>query len=263
MEASASLQRAQADARLAASTYERFNAALSANAVSVQERDEARETRDITAAAVAVAQAQLDTIIVDIEKASLRAPFNGVVVRRLRDEGAIVTAGQVIMEIQQDDALDIRVGLAGPIAERLVVGDTRQVKIAGELYEAKVSSIIPVRGQTRTVDALLSLTNNGQLVRPGDVVRMPIANDVTKRGFWVPLDALVEGQRGLWTIYASVVQDGSMKAERRTVEVHYVSSTRAYVSGAVSDKETIIIEGAAKIVPGQEIRIAEVTDGKS
>lgn len=273
-EAKASVKRAGADARLAAVAYNRFVKAHRANAVSAQEKDEAREARDMTAAALNEAKARLEIIEVDIAKSKLIAPFDGVVIRRMADEGAAVNAGQAVLEIQQKSNYDIRIGVTGKAASNLVKGAAKQVRINGERYEAVVKSVIPVRGQSRTVDVILSMKEVNSDIRAGDVARLPIEHETKRYGFWAPLTALKEGKRGLWSLYvaaetAIMTDDGDnadtppeliLTAERRAVEVHYADSERAYVSGSVKDGEAVIIEGAGKLTPGQRVRRAGAKD---
>ncbi len=267
-EADAGLTRAKADAKLAASTYKRFAEARKANAVSAQEKDEARETRDTTAASVSIAKAQLESIAVDIEKSKLISPFDGVVIKRMTDVGTVVGAGQAVLEIQQNSPYDVRIGVTSKMANELNVGQKKSVIVDGSSHEATIRSILPVRGQARTVNVILELDHNNRLIRPGDVVRLPLEYSVDQRGFWVPLTALKEGKRGLWSLYVAnndhsdsdELTQTSLSAERRAVEVHYTGSERAYVSGAMKEGEMIVVKGTSKLVPGQQIRVVGADD---
>ncbi|MGH1540665.1 MAG: efflux RND transporter periplasmic adaptor subunit [Arenicella sp.] len=254
-EADANLIRARADAKLAKTTYQRIQAARLANAVSDQEMDEAREARNTTAAAVKVAEAQHQSIRVDVEKSRLIAPFDGTVVRRMADEGFVVNTAQAILEVQQDSDYDIRMGVSHEVAKSLAVSDTKKVNINGQEYLATITTILPVRGQTRTVDVILKLQQRDTQIRPGDVVQLPLNYRVTTSGFWIPLTALKEGRRGLWSLY---IVDNQLITERRAVEVHYTNGDQAFVSGSVKDGEVLITQGAAKLVPGQQVRLLEV-----
>ncbi len=258
-EAEAALTRAKADAKLAERTYQRFSELWQTKAVSSQERDEALEGRDITAAAVKVAEAQLKSILVDIEKSKLVAPFDGVVIKRQKHQGSVVNTGQTVMEIQQNSTYEIRMGVTTKASENLLVDEIEQVKIANKIYEARIISILPLRGQARTVDVILELKQHDESVRPGDVVRLALDYEVDQRGFWVPLNALVEGNRGLWSLYAIYQESNDLiNAERRSVELHYYDGEQAFVSGTVKNGESIIIEGASKIIPGQAVNVLQV-----
>ncbi|MEN1727841.1 MAG: efflux RND transporter periplasmic adaptor subunit [Pseudomonadota bacterium] len=258
-EAEASVQRSEADATLAQSTFERVQQARGANAVSALEEDEAREARDATLAALNVAQARLDSILVDIGKAQLIAPFDGTVTRRHVDEGTVINSGAPILEIQENANLEARVGVTSDVAARLEVGMGKTIVLESDAVEAVVSAVIPVRQQTRTVDIILEIKDAPEAIRPGDIVRVPIDYAIEQRGLWVPLNALTEGIRGLWSVFAVEQDNGADVVQRRTVEVHYTTAEQAFVSGALSDGDRLVIEGGSKLVPGQLVKTVEET----
>ena len=69
-------------------------------------------------------------------------------------------------------------------------------------------------------------------------------------GFWVPVTALTESDRGLWGVY--VVKDESL-VERRIVEIIHSESERAYVRGTLEDDDRIVRTGVQRLVPGQQV----------
>jgi len=257
-ELAAALKRAEADARLAERTYDRFAELWENKAISSQEKDESLEAKEVAKAAVDVAKAQLNSIVVDIQKSTLFAPFDGVVIQRLQDAGSVVAMGQPVMQIQQNSAFDIRIGVTTKAAKTLTVGENRSIRIENEDYDAEITSILPVRAQTRTVDVKLALKQDVSDLRPGDTVSLSIDFEVKKRGFWVPLNALAEGHRGLWSIYVSERnEEDKQQASRRSVELHYSDGMRGFISGAINNGESVILQGASKLVPGQTIQSIE------
>ncbi|MEM6602574.1 MAG: efflux RND transporter periplasmic adaptor subunit [Pseudomonadota bacterium] len=261
-EAQATLASARADAKLAEVTYKRYVKARKSNAISQQEQDEARENRDKSRAAVKVAEAQLETIMVDISKSRLVSPFDGTIIRRIADEGDVVAPGETVLEVQDHSDYDIRVGVAGELVNMLSPGEIQNITISGQPYQAKIKRILPVRDVTRVVDVILELSGKEKFMRPGDIVRMPLETQIRKRGFWVPITALKEANRGLWSVYIVLSENDSeedvtLTAAPRLIEVHYADDKRAFISGTVYNGDDIIISGAAKIVPGQNIRVIE------
>lgn len=266
-EALARVQQAEADAKLAAITYERVHQIRQANAVSAQAKDEAREVRDTSAAAVALTKASLARVEVDIEKTKLYAPFDGVVIHRLYDQGSVVNPGQSVLVIQDQLKQKIRVGVSTRFAEQLSIGDSQQVVVNNEPINAVIKAIPPVKGVTRTIDVILELDNPTDPLKPGETVRLPFDFEVEQRGFWIPTTALIEGKRGLWSLFTAIPPVSSNQAdldtppiysvERRTVQVHHTGNDRAYISGAVGEDDRIVIAGASKLVPEQKVVLLE------
>ncbi|MBV1911013.1 MAG: efflux RND transporter periplasmic adaptor subunit [Kangiellaceae bacterium] len=256
-EAKANVLKAKSDAKLAESTYNRIHHAYQANAVTEKEDEEALEKRNMTSATVALAQAQRQSIAVDIKKSELISPFSGTIIQRIADEGTVLGVGQVVLEIQQNSDYNIRVGVTNEIVQNLAVGDHKKINIAGQLHDAIITAIIPFRNQARSIDVIFTLKQNSIVVRPGDMVKLSLSYEVNQRGFWVPFTAIKEGNRGLWSLYVATQNRGQLKADSRTVQMHYTKNDRVYVSGEVKDGERLIVEGAAKLVPEQAVRLVE------
>ncbi len=272
-EARANLAKVIADARLKESTLVRTIKAFEGKAVSAQELDQAKEDRESAIALVSVAKSQLDSITVDINKSSLIAPFDGTIVKKFIDVGTVVRQGQTIAELQENKNFEVRIGISNNLINSVQLGDQKNLLINSNEYLGIVSAKLPSRGQNRTIDIILELTDTNQL-RAGDLARLSLKKTVNERGFWVPLTALREGKRGLWSIYIAshipnkVNHASNLEAthfiERRTVIVEHINESSAYVSGAVDSEEQMIIEGAHKLVPGQLVRIKTFeSDGAS
>ena len=104
---------------------------------------------------------------------------------------------------------------------------------------------------SRTVTAVIELED--ETVPFGAVVELELNYRVVADGYWLPLTALTESDRGLWGAY--VVNDNS-SAERRLVEILHIEADRAYVRGTLSPGERIIDTGVQRIVPGQAVSMS-------
>jgi len=95
-------------------------------------------------AAVAQAQAELDLIDLQLEKLTVRAPVDGVVLTRNLEPGEVVAVGVSVMTIGQLDALTITVYLPEDRYGEVRLGDTATVTVdsfPGETFEATVIRI--------------------------------------------------------------------------------------------------------------------------
>ena len=72
-------------------------------------------------------------------------------------------------------------------------------------------------------------------------------------GFWLPLTALTESERGLWGV---LVVNRSSVLERRVVEVLHAEADRAYVRGTLQDGDWVVRTGVQRLVPGQQVAAA-------
>ena len=102
-EAEAGLNEARASLDLARSTYERLVLSEQIGGASKQQLQEAKSALSSSEASVQRLEASLSRIKVDTQKSTLRALISGQVTRRLLDEGQVVSPGQPVIEITQDD----------------------------------------------------------------------------------------------------------------------------------------------------------------
>ena len=120
------------------------------------------------------------------------------------------------------------------------------------MFPARLRAIPPeIDPATRTMTAVLEL--DGAKVPLGAVVELTLAQQVAAPGFWLPLSALTESDRGLWGVY--VVNNDSV-VERHLVEVVHTEADRAFVRGTLSANDRVIRTGVQRIVPGQRVELA-------
>lgn len=261
----------EASARLALSnvTVNRQKQLLARNNVSQQRYDEARFNRQAVQAQLAAAQANIRSLEVALDLATIKAPYDGHVVARLVDEGTVVNPGQPIFRLLEDAHLEARIGVPPTVISDLSVGTIYQVEVRGELYPAALSDVLSeVDIETRTVMAIFLVEAPFAQVRAGELARVSISQTVQQPGFWVPLEALTEGRRGLWALFVvspdTATGDDAAQApknagvlERRTVQLLHTEADRAFVRGTLRDGDTYVSEGTHRLAPGQRVRVAD------
>ena len=98
-----------------------------------------------------------------------------------------------------------------------------------ERIEATRRSIRPdIDPATLTTTAVFELPS-GVNGLDGEPVALTLSETVVVPGAWLPITALIEGERGLWTVLRLGEQDGRTVALREAVEVLHVDDDRAYV----------------------------------
>lgn len=258
LEAEASRNGVAADLALARATLGRFVDALQFDGVSAQELDEARQRVQTLEAQVALAEARINSIDVDIDKSRLTAPYAARVSRRSFDEGQVVTAGQPVISIVEAAPPEVRVGVTGPALVDLRADDRVIVQAAGRRLTGTLARVLPRRERaTRTVDVIVRLPEDAADIYPGDVAELLIPQVVDAPGFRVPLAALAEGERGTWTVTIAVpgANAGEYVVSRRLVEVLHQDGEYAYVRGPLTAGEWYLPRGLQRLVPGQLVAV--------
>jgi len=263
-EAEAALAQSESASRFADRTLERSEVAASFEGISDQELDLAVDGANAARASLAAARARVNSMQVDLEKAALQAPFDAVVVTRWIDEGQILSPGQPVLSLQEAAAPQVRIGVSGGLADAVSPGDALGLTINGRSVPAHVNAVLPVRDPaTRTVDVILTVDDVAAL--PGDLARLELRQAVPEPGYWLPIGALAEGSRGLWTAYVAMpIDKGALNTggathylQPRPVEVLYEATGRVYVRGALNEGDRFVTGGLARVVPNQQVRLRE------
>ncbi len=215
------------------------------------------ETRRVAQTQVEQVRASLQSLQVDFENSVLISPYNAKVAKRLIDEGAIVSTGQPVYRLVTSSVLEAELFLPPRQAERLSPGDTIDVLIEGESYQATVKKGLPLVDTTSgTRGVLLSLPASGRL-HPGQLLRVQIPTEEKEEGYWLPSTALLPGERGLFTCYTLSPVDGQsdlFEVKKQAVEVVKTTGEKAFVRGTLVGRPDIIVEGIQRVVPGQKVR---------
>ena len=258
----ANIEATAARHKLASTTVKRRHKLLASNNISKQRYDEALYEEEALvgelaalSAAVGRIRAQIRTLDVEIAKSSLRAPFSGSVTARYVDEGRALNAGEAVLQIVDNEAMEARIGVPVRVAGDLEKGRRYDIEIEGEIFPATLRSILDVVDpRTRTVTVILVVEAPRGRVRSGQHALLVLGRKVQQPGFWVPITALTGSRRGLWGIYvlAPVSDDRKvMRLERRELQLVHSEVDRAFVRGTIENGDRVVVTGLHRIVPGQ------------
>jgi multidrug efflux pump subunit AcrA (membrane-fusion protein) len=214
------------------------------------------EQVDAQVARVQQLQASIQAVDVDLDKSTLYAPFEGQISDRALDEGVVVSGGQTVFGLIEAGPLEARVGVPTEVAEALTLGDTSEVLVGDQRYDATITALLPELDATsRTVTVVLEL--NSAPLTVGQTARLLLDQTETASGFWLPSTALVPGERGLWSVYVLEADNPSadmFTVGRRDVEVMYTEGDRVLVRGTVQAGDRAITSGTHRVVPGETVR---------
>jgi len=266
----ASRREIEARLGLANVTVERLERQLRDDNVSRQSYDEARfEAQALAAqlagaeAAIEQVQAALEVLAVELDQSRLRAPFAGSITARFADEGTAMEVGAPVLQLIEDQALEVKVGVPVRAVPGLEPGTRYPIQIEGRDYQAELRTLLAkIDPQTRTVTAIFRLDAQAGTVRAGELARLKLTQHIDMPGFWLPLTALTESRRGLWSAYAltpadTAQADNVMRLDRRELQLLHSETDRAFVRGTLRDGERVVASGVHRLVPGQPVRVVE------
>ena len=245
-----------AQLELAKLNLQRVDSLLAQSLVSQREADDARLTVEANQARLETTQASVRNAEIIIEKSELRAPFDAVVSKRITEPGSIVGPNVPIVRLVSVGEREAHVGISPKFANMAVIGESYTLYVEGKAIPAKLRSVgADVDPQTLTVLAVLTLPQD-QSVRVGQTVALEFEERVNETGGWLPITALLEGDKGLWTVLVTKEDKaGEIITARESVEVVYSEGERVFVRGTVADGTNVVATGMQRLSPGSPVDI--------
>jgi HlyD family secretion protein len=184
----ASLASAQASHRLAQANFERNERLVKQNYVSALSLDQSKRELDVASANIKLAQAQLARAQADLDNSVIRAPIEGVIIKRTIDLGQTVAASfttpnlfqiardltkmQIDTSVSEADVGALKAGQAARFVvdaypDREFDATMRQFRLAANVVQNVV-----------TYNVVLDVENKDELLKPGMTaqVRLVVAN---------------------------------------------------------------------------------------
>ena len=184
----AGLASSEASVRLAQATYERNLRLVAQNFVSSLALDQSKRELDVAQANVKLAKAQLERAQADLNNSVIRAPIDGVVIKRTIDLGQTVAASfstpnlfqiaQDLTKMQIDTSVsEADVGALKPgLAARFVVDAYPDKEFEASMRQFRLAP--NVVANVVTYNVVLDVPNKEELLKPGMTaqVRLVVGN---------------------------------------------------------------------------------------
>jgi membrane fusion protein (multidrug efflux system) len=244
----ARLREAEASHEKAAADEARLQPLSEQKIISIQEYEQVRT-------ALAVAKARRDQLRIEVERAVIRAPFDGSVAARLVDAGNYVRPGTAVFRIVQDDPLKFR----GEVPEREVpaVLAEQAVRVTvdpypGETFNGTVSRVGTASNpQARSMAFEALLPNADRRLRPGFFGRADIVVRRDERAVAVPRSA-VTTFAGVTKLF--VIEDGAAREHEVTLGVD-LGDGWVEITHGVSHGMHVATSGLSKLADGTAVQV--------
>src|SRR5882762_277451 len=224
-ELKAQVARAEADRDLALRALERTKQLMTQNASSQADLERAD-------AQARGAQASYDLLKTRLDRTVVRAPFGGVVGRRLVSIGTFVNSQTPIITLQSVNPQHAVLEVPERYADRLR---------RGQLVSFQVAAL-----PARTILIKARVPNPLHQLQTGMFIEARLATDIRPNALVVPEDAILPLQG---STYVWVVKEG--KADRREVTLGVRTAGWAEIRGSgIEAGDQVVVGGAERLFPG-------------
>lgn len=264
----ADVARAQAEERNAQVQLDRAQQLLRTKNIPQSEADK-REALYLTAAAeVKQAQAALDAARIDLGYTEIRAPIPGRIGRSAYTEGALVgPRSKALATIVNSDPIYVTF----PVSQRQLLDFRRKAAEQGRSREVVVHlrladgspygepgkvDFLDVKADpgTDTVTVRATFPNPQGIIVPGQFASVSVESAEPVASVVVPQAALQIDQAGAYVM----VVDAGGKVEARRIQPGAALENAIVVDKGLQAGERVVVEGAQKVRPGQEVEVSEV-----
>ena len=242
--AEARLAELRARLRLANVRLERTRKLRERDAVSADRLDEADAERQALEASVRAQRARVDTARRDVERCTVAAPFDGLVVARPGEPGAFVQPGAPLVELVAGDRIELRARVTENDATTLAAAGRSWFRANGRQHALERIGIVEAADtRTRTRRARFRFMDGAPL--PGTAGRVHwIAHPRA-----VPADLLVrrDGRLGVFVLRQGRARFRALPAavEGRPVPTDLPADIR------------IVVDGRYGLTDGEPVRVIE------
>lgn len=252
-EQEALLERAEINVRQLESQLRRQRELGGSSLVSEFEIEQTEANRDLAISDANIIKVRVRQIDDQIRRASVRAPFNGVVTRRVRRGGEDVARGEVLAQMTDIQNLEVRAFVPLKHLPRTAVGDAIEVLATGASFAGTIRALVPtgdVRSQTFEAHIDLPQSAAAQWT-VGQLVSVSVPISTREISLTVPRDALVLRRNGAFVFRIN----NDNVAEQVAVVVGDSSGDLIAVSGSLNNGDRVAIRGAENLSEGTNVKI--------
>jgi membrane fusion protein (multidrug efflux system) len=252
-------------------TYEEFLSELEIARIELKRRENLFKTKSISEQTfdenryrvkglekrAASLKAEVERIEIELQKKTIRAPFNGVVIKRLVDRGEWLSEGATVAVLAKDDVVDIVANVSEKFIPYVNVGMQVRCTVNGDEFTGTVIAVVP-RGDvaTRTFPIKIRTPNTLALIE-GMSARVVLPTGKHLKTLVVPRDAVIS-VFGQTVVY--VVDDS--KARMIPIKVTgYEELVAGVEAPGLAEGMQVVVEGNERLRNGQMVSLV-VQKGK-
>lgn len=199
---------------------------------------------------------------ISVQDSTLKAPFDGVILKRNIEVGALVSVGTVAFGLADTSVVKATFGVPDIRVQQLASG--RMLKLTTEAipgveFQGQVTKIDPSADPaSRVFQIEVKIANPDDALKPGMIAAVDLPGvDMSVSHLIVPLAAVVRppGRAVQYALYVVDQQEGRAIAHLRPVQLGSMMGNNVIVTDGVKPGESIVVKGTSQIVDGEQVQV--------
>lgn len=233
--------------------YERYKKLLETKSITQKEFDDALLKSKESSSNVTALKAKLKELKIQKEKKDIKAPFNGVIVKKDVEIGQWVNAGSSIATLVNTAEVSFMFNVPLNVANALKVGDIYDVSINNKIIKAKIDAVIPNGDKlTRTFPVKFVATIKDDFVYEGQEVTVKLSKNAKKQALILPRDAVIK-RFGMDVVFA--IDDKNTANMIPVKIVGYMGKKTAVAAQGLVEGMDIVSKGNERVFPKMPVKI--------
>jgi len=261
-QAKAQLARAQADFEHAKINFDRTSNLYSTQSATKPEYDSAKAQKDEAIAALDNAKAVLAQAQTALDDSSLRAPFDGWIIKRNIDLGALVGPSTPAFTIADTKSVRAVFGVPDNAIGRIKLGQVQRITtdVFPDAFNGRITAISPAADpKSRVYSVEVTIPNAKNELKSGMIASLALGGEVLpKTVLAVPLSAVIRDPKNHEAFAVLLAEGGDpATAHARTVDLGDAYGNMVEVLGGVKPGERVITAGATLVKSGEQVRVMQ------
>jgi RND family efflux transporter MFP subunit len=210
-----------------------------------------------------LAKANLQAAEFNLRFASIVAPVNGQILKRLSEPNEIIGSGYPVFLLgSADEAWVITVGLSDKDVIRIQENDKASISLdayPNEVFEAFVSQIDQTSNRgSGTYEVKLQINPRGKRMVSGFIAKGQILPKNQQNPLVIPIEALSEADGN--TAYVFLLNADNQTVKKIKIGIADIYENQVAVSEGLEENQTVIVAGVAYLSSESKVRVAGTVD---
>lgn len=251
LEQKAQLKRAKINVRYLENEVQRLQKLKLSNSASQFQLDQTQSQYDLAQTDIEIADLKLQQIEDQIQRATVTAPFSGVITERLVRAGSDVNRSDLLLKILDTEQLEVRLYVPIKYLAYVRKGHGLDISANGQLINTEVTSLIPSADpKSQTFEVRINIPSHlNESWASGQLVKVTVPIQASNRSLTVHRDALILRKDGTYVVKI----DTENIVHRLPVVVGNGTFERVSIEGELKHGDKVAIRGAERLNEGQKV----------
>lgn len=250
-EQKAQIKRASINSQYFKNELQRLQKLKATNSTSQFQLDQTKSQFDLAKTDSEIATLKLQQIEDELKRATVKAPFDGVVTERVVRAGTDINRSDILLKLLDTENLEVRLFVPVKYLAYVRKGLALDLSAIGHSISTEITSVIPSTDPlSQTFEVRIQIPEHlNEFWTAGQLVKVTVPVQHAHPSLTVHRDALILRKEGTFVVKIGAEN----KVHRLLVKVGNGTFERVTISGDLQSGDKVAIRGAERLKDGQQV----------